>query len=202
MKRIWVFIGFILIVGVGILTFLVVDKSRVISELEQENKQNQEETQVQIQALTDEISALNTTISTKESELISLTKNYDDSLILLDEKDISIADLTEQVDTLLAEAEVTEDEMLMDYASMMQLESLGIKDIDMIVDDLRARTELIGFEGVVGGTMRFGSIFVINDQWVYARFDDGHIMGYGLYKYKVEANMDLTWEVIDSRLDD
>ncbi|MEA1960675.1 MAG: hypothetical protein U9N81_05210 [Bacillota bacterium] len=68
--------------------------------------------------------------------------------------------------------------------------------------DLKTHNELIPYEGILGGTMRFfGSdhIFVLTDRWVLAYFEDGHIGGYLLLEYKIE-NGTISYTVIDSYL--
>lgn len=37
--------------------------------------------------------------------------------------------------------------------------------------------------------MFFTKAFILNDTWVYARFEDGHIQGYGIFEYTVEKDM-------------
>lgn len=71
-----------------------------------------------------------------------------------------------------------------------------------IVDDLIKHPELIPYEGVLGGKMGFyhkDEIYVLTDQWVCANFDDGHISGSLLLRYKIN-NGAISWDIIDSRL--
>lgn len=42
---------------------------------------------------------------------------------------------------------------------------------------LEEHPELIPKEAVLGGTMRFISIYFINDELIVAEFEDGHVMG-------------------------
>jgi hypothetical protein len=73
-----------------------------------------------------------------------------------------------------------------------------------ITEDLLGRGDLIRQEGIMGGTMGFYSpenIHILTPQWVFAYFEDGHIRGEMLLKYTVESNGTLTWEVIESYLD-
>ncbi|MDX9872858.1 MAG: hypothetical protein RBT41_10640 [Clostridia bacterium] len=71
-----------------------------------------------------------------------------------------------------------------------------------IVDDLIKHSELIPYQGVLGGKMDFYSkedIFVISDRWVLAYFEDGHIGGNILLEYRIK-NKNISWKVIDSYL--
>lgn len=75
-------------------------------------------------------------------------------------------------------------------------------DLEDIVLDLQSRSELIPFDGVLGGTMGFYSdkhIQVLTDKWVLAYFEDGHIFGFILLEYDIKDG-EITWKVIDSYL--
>jgi len=91
-----------------------------------------------------------------------------------------------------------------DQTSMLKLQAKGytgqLKDI---VADLKMHSELIPYEGILGGTMGFyhnEDIHVLTDRWVFAYFDDGHISGYMLLSYDIN-NGTISWKVIDSHLD-
>jgi hypothetical protein len=43
--------------------------------------------------------------------------------------------------------------------------------------------------------------FLLNHQWAYALFDDGHISGAALLKFRIDANHKIIWEVVDAVLD-
>jgi hypothetical protein len=68
--------------------------------------------------------------------------------------------------------------------------------------DLAAQPELIPHEPVLGGQMHFvpEGIHVLNDRWVLATFEDGHIRGQMLLAYDV-AHGNVTWQVIESYLE-
>ena len=73
-----------------------------------------------------------------------------------------------------------------------------------IIDDLTEHSELIPFEGVLGGKMGFYNkedIYVLSDKWVLAKFEDGHIGGNMLLRYSVKNNK-ISWEVLDAYLYD
>lgn len=85
----------------------------------------------------------------------------------------------------------------------LRLQSKGFKgEPKEIVSDLMKHSELIPYEGILGGTMGFydeKSIHVISDQWVLASFSDGHTGGYMLLKYDWNEG-EFSWKVIDSYL--
>ena len=72
-----------------------------------------------------------------------------------------------------------------------------------ILDDLARHPELIPYKGLEGGTMRFYSseCSVLSPEWVYGYFEDGHIVGHGLFRYRVEPGGQITWKRLDARLD-
>lgn len=68
---------------------------------------------------------------------------------------------------------------------------------------LLRRPDLIPFEGTLGGTMGFyieENITVLNDRWVYARFEDGHIAGSMLLEYE-SGGRGIRWRVLAAELD-
>ncbi|TVP83859.1 MAG: hypothetical protein EA347_11815 [Thioalkalivibrio sp.] len=68
--------------------------------------------------------------------------------------------------------------------------------------NLAEQPELIPHEPVLGGSMYFvpEGIHVLNDRWVLATFEDGHIRGQMLLEYDV-AHGNVTWQVIESYLE-
>lgn len=84
---------------------------------------------------------------------------------------------------------------------LLRLQSKGFKgEQNEIVSDLMKHSELIPYEGVLGGIMGFydeKSIYVLSDQWVLASFSDGHSGGYMLLKYDWNKG-EFFWKVIDS----
>jgi hypothetical protein len=70
-----------------------------------------------------------------------------------------------------------------------------------IVSDLQKHRELIPYKGVLGGTMGFYStedIWILNNKWVFAEFDDGHIGGFLLLEYQVSNTGKISWKKIAS----
>ena len=68
--------------------------------------------------------------------------------------------------------------------------------------DLTEQPELIPHEPVLGGSMFFvpEGIHVLNDRWVLATFEDGHIRGQMLLEYEV-VHGNVMWQVIESHLE-
>jgi hypothetical protein len=137
---------------------------------------------------------------------IETTKNVlkvvmNDKIILKDEQKT----LKGTIDALEKEKEVLnniiQELITIDAASIEWLKYSGISDYTQISEDLRLHPELIPYDGVLGGTMAFTNIYVLNDKWIYARFEDGHIQGYGIYEYTVDQFMNISWKIIDSVLD-
>ncbi len=75
----------------------------------------------------------------------------------------------------------------------------------LLRDDLQSRGEsliheLTGLEGVLGGTLGFYSreeIQVLNDRWVLAWYEDGHIGGELLLKYTIDEEREVHWTLLD-----
>lgn len=56
-----------------------------------------------------------------------------------------------------------------------------------IVEQLREKTDLIPMEPVLGGTMRFGNIEIIDESLIVTDYNDGHVEGSSIFKYEVEG---------------
>ena len=72
-----------------------------------------------------------------------------------------------------------------------------------LVMDLLDRSDLIPFDGVLGGTMGFytpDNVFVLSNRWVYARFEDGHIGGEMLLEYRIDGVGGIDWTVLHAEL--
>lgn len=53
-----------------------------------------------------------------------------------------------------------------------------------ILEKMNERPELLPEKGIHGGTMRFVDIDLLNERFLWAEFEDGHINGEALYSYK------------------
>lgn len=82
-----------------------------------------------------------------------------------------------------------------------QLQSYNMTRDD-ILSDLEKQSDLISFEGVLGGKMQYFSSesSVISTKWVLGYFEDGHIFGYSLLQYTIEDQGNIKWKIIDSYL--
>jgi hypothetical protein len=77
----------------------------------------------------------------------------------------------------------------------------GLEDPPNEIDQsLRERPEFIPYKGVLGGTMHFQHIFILNDKWVYATFEDGHIGGSAVFEYAVGPRQAISWKLVSSKL--
>ena len=88
-------------------------------------------------------------------------------------------------------------------ADVRRLHRLGLSNpAQRLAEDLAGQPELIPHEPVLGGQMYFvpEGIHVLNDRWVLAVFEDGHIRGQALFEYEV-AYGNITWQLVDSYLD-
>ncbi len=75
----------------------------------------------------------------------------------------------------------------------------GIADpAGFIESSLQKKPELIPLNGILGGTMHFVKIQPLSSQWIIAYYEDGHIEGRALYKYHLNKNGELEFELLDS----
>jgi len=80
------------------------------------------------------------------------------------------------------------------------IEKQGVSDPTSIIRDLLNHPELIPYDGVLGGVMMFTDAYLINDKWVFARFEDGHIMGSGLFQYEIKAPFTIYWKLVKAEM--
>lgn len=76
------------------------------------------------------------------------------------------------------------------------------KNKEELLSDLENYSELISFEGVLGGKMQYfaSESSVISSRWALGYFEDGHICGYSLLEYKIQEKGEVQWKIIDSYL--
>ena len=95
---------------------------------------------------------------------------------------------------------------LLDEFQINTLKRRGLSDpVSQLSADLMAHPELIPFEGVVGGTMGFRAfegITILSPSWVFARFDDGHVMGSCLLEYEISPDTTIHWKLIKAQMDE
>ncbi len=84
-------------------------------------------------------------------------------------------------------------------SDILLLKRKGLKQpVDEIAKDLVGRRDLIPIDGVLGGTMAFAKseMVILNDKWVIASFDDGHMFGRALLEYEVSEDGKISWGMI------
>ncbi len=82
------------------------------------------------------------------------------------------------------------------------LKRQGLADpVSQLRDSLKAHIEIIPYEAVLGGTMFFEDIVLLQPSFVFARFEDGHIGGAMLLEYEVLDGGRISWKRLWSRLD-
>ena len=95
---------------------------------------------------------------------------------------------------------------LLDEFQIKTLKRRGLSDpVSQLPADLMAHPDLIPFKGVVGGTMGFRApedITILSPTWVFARFDDGHVMGSCLLEYEILPDTTIHWKLIKAQLDE
>jgi hypothetical protein len=91
--------------------------------------------------------------------------------------------------------------MLEEY-ELEELRRKGLADpAARLRDSLFAHRELIPYDAVLGGTMGFNEVALLSPGFAFAGFDDGHIAGYMLLEFEVEAPGRVYWKRRWSRLD-
>jgi len=157
-------------------------------------------------------------VELKEALIDTFTKK-------VEERETEIEELNKEIDRLLAanetaqeaydqsyevaEAQIqilTEENRLLEdalrlanepgYGATYVLSTKGIEDYNIIIDDLRRHPELIGYEGILGGTMYFSDVKILTKDWAFAFFEDGHYGGYGLYEFVIDSQQEIHWDAI------
>lgn len=101
--------------------------------------------------------------------------------------------------------EILQGRSLLRSLDIANLQKHGLSDPEEdLIADLMKHSELIPYEGVMGGTMGFYSphdIHILSSRWVLAAFEDGHIGGHMLLEYRVDPGGKIHWRVIVAYLD-
>ncbi|MFA5393552.1 MAG: hypothetical protein WC081_05960 [Candidatus Ratteibacteria bacterium] len=88
---------------------------------------------------------------------------------------------------------------------IQNLKKKGLKNpVNDIVADLIKHSELIPYQGTLGGKMGFYSekdIYVLSTKLVRASFEDGHTGGWMLLEYQVMDKNKISWKVLESYLE-
>jgi hypothetical protein len=72
-----------------------------------------------------------------------------------------------------------------------------------VLDDLLRRADLIPHAPTLGGRMQFviEESRVLNEHWVLAAYEDGHIRGQMLLEYAIDKDGTVAWRVLAAYLD-
>lgn len=65
-----------------------------------------------------------------------------------------------------------------------------------LLEKLQNSPNLIPKEGVLGGTMYFSKLTFINENLLLAEYEDGHVMGKGIFTYQMDKTGNLIFEFI------
>ncbi|PKM96455.1 MAG: hypothetical protein CVU84_01720 [Firmicutes bacterium HGW-Firmicutes-1] len=143
----------------------------------------------------EEVNSLTQTFKDNEAAFLKNIDSANSEISVLKQDNIRLQE--EKLELIHKMEELT----TIDGASIEGLKKKGINDINIILKDLLLHLELIPYDGTLGGTMNFFNIYILNDKWVYARFEDGHIQGYGIYEFTIDEDQKISWKIIDTILD-
>ncbi len=110
-----------------------------------------------------------------------------------DDKEQLLKQINDQIDQLKSQS--TLNDMMIE-----KLNEKGVSQPKSIVSDLLMRSDLIPFEGVLGGTMYMSRAWLLTDRYALAEFEDGHVLGNMILIYDIE-NGDIIWTVLDAQLE-
>ena len=145
----------------------------------------------ELEGLKDHNAVQEETINNKKNEVNELTQKLEEAIDAKKTLKEEIELLTDKLEASKIPNEVTK----------FKLEQQGINDYKIIERDLLSKPELITIDGVLGGTMYFTEAYLLNEKWIYATFEDGHIMGSALYAYEILSPEEIKWEVIEAITD-
>ena len=65
-----------------------------------------------------------------------------------------------------------------------------------IVEALESNSQLIPEKSVLGGTMRFVDSEILNEKFIWAAYEDGHIAGEAIFQYKLNEADSVDFKLI------
>lgn len=65
-----------------------------------------------------------------------------------------------------------------------------------LLKEIQEKKELIPKDAVLGGEMRFINVSFINEDLFLAEYEDGHVMGKGIYTYRLAPSGELNFELL------
>lgn len=102
---------------------------------------------------------------------------------------LEIDELSARVNTLKVENDSLQQELLLLESRSPVVFSEAFDTIQnpetFIVEALKSDPELIPEKGVLGGTMQFINTEILNERFIWAEFEDGHINGQAIYQYRL-----------------
>lgn len=136
----------------------------------------------------------------KDDELTKLQARYDSAVKKYESENDELKKQLTDLNLLTRNTNqsLNENQTLSDWA-IEKFKAKGLSDpVRDIISDLLKHPQLIPYEGILGGTMRFyeNESRILNNKWVYAYFEDGHYSGYMLLEYDVTDNGKISWEKI------
>ncbi|MBE0450691.1 MAG: hypothetical protein IBX70_07580 [Clostridia bacterium] len=181
------------ILGVVIVVVLLATINVVQLIVYQNNIEGHE---VELDALTKEKERLAT-----ENRLLNAEKErlVNDVTSLIIEKKQETEQLKLEIETL--ESKVVSAIIPFDFV-MVQLKNNGFETPEELLDTLSNENDLIPYDGVLGGTMKWWPTEsrIINNEWVLGYFEDGHILGHALLEYQIDDQQNVTWKLIKAIL--
>lgn len=105
---------------------------------------------------------------------------------------LKIDDLNAQVEALKVENDSLQEELMLLENRNPVVFSEAFDTIEnpeaFISEALKSDPELIPEEGVLGGTMQFIGTEILNERFIWAEFEDGHINGQAIYQYRLSKD--------------
>ncbi|HSP12286.1 MAG TPA: hypothetical protein VLO29_07145 [Salegentibacter sp.] len=102
---------------------------------------------------------------------------------------LKLDDLNAQVNTLKIENDSLQKELLLLESRSPVVFSEAFDTIQnpeaFISEALKSDPKLIPEAGVLGGTMQFIDTEILNERFIWAEFEDGHINGQAIYEYRL-----------------
>jgi hypothetical protein len=65
-----------------------------------------------------------------------------------------------------------------------------------IVESLERNSKLIPEESVLGGTMRFVDTEILNERFIWAAYEDGHVAGEAIFQYKLNEADSINFKLV------
>ena len=125
-------------------------------------------------------------------ELIEFLKTENDSL----------RRITAQLDiedTISSKRNIIDNYWYSDDQDGKSLRAIGISDPENhIKQALYKSPQLIPLKAVLGGEMHFNEILLLGNEWLIADYEDGHIQGKAIFRYLINDDNEVVFELIDS----